>query len=84
MTLKRSGKPGYLDGEPVLAGSITDEYPLLVIVILCSLTIRGGWKIKHYVMQYACNMHANLEWNFGSMQLCAVVMADCPEYSEAN
>ena len=27
ITLQRSGNPGYVDGEPLLAGVLTDEYP---------------------------------------------------------
>ena len=28
--LQRSGKPGYLDGERLLAGFLTDLYPMIV------------------------------------------------------
>ena len=31
--LERSGNPGYIRGQPVLAGSLTDTYPTYIISV---------------------------------------------------
>lgn len=37
LTLQRSGNPGYVDGQSVLAGSVSEEYPF-IFLYMCYIT----------------------------------------------